>query len=141
MIISKICTTETKTTCILRKEREKNRAFSCESVRRSCKCFLVSASDEKMREGCQNCKKISKNDNFIYVHLLFEDYSSAFNDIRPIKLTGKLAKLGVSTPTCYWILDFLTDRPQVVRIGKKVSAELTVSPGAPQGCYLSPKLF
>ena len=76
-----------------------------------------------------------------YARLLFLDYSSAFNTIRPMKLTVKLADLGVPTPTCNWILDFLIDRPQVVRLGKKVSAELTVSTGTPQGCCLSPKLF
>lgn len=33
------------------------------------------------------------------------------------------------SPTCNWIWDFLTDRPQVVRVGKRVSAQLTVSMG------------
>jgi len=76
-----------------------------------------------------------------YVRLLFLDYSSAFNTIRPMKLTSKLMELGVPTTTCNWITDFLTDRPQVVRMGKKISAEVEVSTGAPQGCCLSPKLF
>ncbi len=76
-----------------------------------------------------------------YARLLFLDYSSAFNTIRPVKLTSKLVDLGVPTPTCNWISDFLTVRPQVVRIGKNVSAELTVSTGTPQGCCLSPKLL
>ncbi len=79
--------------------------------------------------------------NNTYALLLFLDYSSAFNTIRPLKLTAKLADLGVPTPSRNWILDFLTDRPQVVRMGKKVSAELTVSTGTPQGCCLSPELF
>ncbi len=76
-----------------------------------------------------------------YARLLFLEYSSAFNTIRPMKLTSKLVDLGVPTPTCNWILYFLTDRPQVVRIGKNVSAELTVSTGTSQGCCLSPKLL
>ncbi len=58
-----------------------------------------------------------------------------------MKLTAKLADLEVPTATCNWILDFLTDRPQVVRMGKEVSAELTVRTGTPQGCCLSSKLF
>ncbi|XP_029106248.1 uncharacterized protein LOC114910215 [Scleropages formosus] len=76
-----------------------------------------------------------------YVRMLFLDYSSDFNTIRPGKLITKLTDLGVQTTTCNWILDFLTDRPQVVRMGRRVSGELTVSTGSPQGCCLSPKLF
>ena len=76
-----------------------------------------------------------------YTRMLFLDYSSAFNTIRPMKLTVKLANLGVPTPTCNWILDFLKNRPQVLRMGKKTSAEITVSTGTPQGCCLSPKLY
>ncbi|KAK7939451.1 hypothetical protein WMY93_002777 [Mugilogobius chulae] len=76
-----------------------------------------------------------------YVRTLFLDYSSAFNTIRPVRLIEKLAELGIPTPTCNWILDFLIERPQVVRIGQQVSDQLTLSTGSPQGCCLSPKLF
>ncbi|XP_039876554.1 uncharacterized protein LOC120726733 [Simochromis diagramma] len=76
-----------------------------------------------------------------YVRMLFLDYSSAFNTIRPGKLIEKLSDVNIPTLTCNWILDFLTERPQVVRIGGRVSAELTISTGSPQGCCLSPKLF
>lgn len=44
-------------------------------------------------------------------------------------------------PICNWIPDFRAGRPQVVRVGRRVSAKLTVSTGVPQGCCLSPKLF
>ena len=40
-----------------------------------------------------------------------------------------------------WILDFLQDRPQSVRIGKQTSKEITLNVDAPQGCVLSPLLF
>lgn len=76
-----------------------------------------------------------------YVRMLFLDYSSAFNTIHPGRLIEKLTDLGLPTPTCNWILDFLIERPQVVRMGGRVSSELTVSTGSPQGCCLSPKLF
>lgn len=55
-----------------------------------------------------------------YGSMLFLDYSSAFNTIRPGRLIMKLADLGVPTPTCNWILDFLTERPQVVKMGGRV---------------------
>lgn len=51
-----------------------------------------------------------------YVRLLFVDFSSAFNTIIPQKLVSKLATLGASSSMCSWVLDFLTCKPQSVKI-------------------------
>ncbi len=58
----------------------------------------------------------SSNGNF--ARLLFIDYSSAFNTIVPIKLASKLTDLGLNSSLCDWIQDFLTSRPQVVKVGQ-----------------------
>ena len=76
-----------------------------------------------------------------YVRILFVDYSSAFNTVIPAKLYTKLHELGVPESMCLWILDFLLQRPQVVRIGERTSSCLTLSTGTPQGCVLSPILY
>ncbi|KAK1788837.1 hypothetical protein P4O66_014842 [Electrophorus voltai] len=76
-----------------------------------------------------------------YVKMLFVDYSSAFNTIIPSLLIIKLEDLGLHTSLCDWISNFLTDRPQSVRVGNCVSSTLTLSTGAPQGCVLSPLLY
>ncbi len=81
----------------------------------------------------------SKNGN--YVRLLFIDYSSAFNTIVPTKLAVKLSDLGLNTTLCDWIQDFLTGRPQVVKMGQFTSNSITLNVGAPQGCVLSPLLY
>ncbi len=81
----------------------------------------------------------SKNGN--YVRLLFIDYSSAFNTIVPTKLAVKLSNLGLNTSLCDWIQDFLTARPQVVKVGQFTSNSITLNVGAPQGCVLSPLLY
>ena len=73
--------------------------------------------------------------------MLFIDYSSAFNTIVPSKLITKLRILGLNTSPCNWILDFLTGRPQAVRVGSNTSAMLILNTGAPQGCVLSPLLY
>jgi hypothetical protein len=56
---------------------------------------------------------------YTYVGILFIDYSLAFNTIvqTHFKLISKLRTLGLNTTLCNWILDFLTGRPQVVRVG------------------------
>ncbi|KAI2646163.1 hypothetical protein H4Q32_029939 [Labeo rohita] len=76
-----------------------------------------------------------------YVRMLFIDLSSAFSTIIPQQLINKLNLLGLNTSLCNWILDFLTGRPQSVRIGHNTSSTTTLSTGAPQGCVLSPLLF
>lgn len=49
--------------------------------------------------------------------------------------------LGFSLSICTWILNFLTNRPQTVRIGCYSSSTIIVSTGSPQGCVLSPLLY
>ncbi len=81
-----------------------------------------------------------KNKN-TYVRMLFVDYSSAFNTIVPATQVAKLQTLGLNRSLCSWILDFLTGRSQVVRMGNNTSSPLTLNTGAPQGCVLSPLLY
>ncbi len=73
--------------------------------------------------------------------MLFIDFSSAFNTIIPQQLINKLNLLGLNNSLCNWILDFLTGRPQSVRVGHNTSSTTTLSTGAPQGCVLSSLLF
>jgi hypothetical protein len=76
-----------------------------------------------------------------YVRMLFIDYSLAFNTIVPSKLSTNLRTLGLDPSLCNWILDFLTGRPQVVRVGNNTSTTLTLSTSAPQRCVLSLLLY
>ncbi len=71
----------------------------------------------------------SKNDN--YVRLLLIDYSSAFNTTVPIKLAVKLTDLCLNSSLCDWILDFLTGRPQVVKVGQFTSNSITLNALSP----------
>ncbi len=69
------------------------------------------------------------------------DFSSAFNTIIPNVLLPKLTQLSVPTSVCQGITNFLSDRQQLVRLGKYTSNTRMISTGAPQGCVLSPLLF
>ena len=60
--------------------------------------------------------------------------NSAFNTIVPSKLTIKLEALGLNPALCNWVLDYLTDRPQMVKVRKQ---HLHFS-DPPQGCVHSP---
>jgi hypothetical protein len=76
-----------------------------------------------------------------YVRMLITDYSSAVNTILPTKLITKRRTLGLNISLCNWILDILTGRFQVVRVGNNMSPMLILNTGAPQGCVLSPLLY
>ncbi|KAL0175546.1 hypothetical protein M9458_027876, partial [Cirrhinus mrigala] len=76
-----------------------------------------------------------------YVRILFVDFSLAFNTIIPTLLQTKLNPLSVPSSISQWITRFLTDRQQLVRLGKLMSSSRTTNTGAPQGCVLSPLLF
>ena len=71
--------------------------------------------------------------------MLFIDYSSAFNTIVTTKLIIKLRSLGLNTSLCNWILDFVTGRPHLVRVGNICHKDPLHE--APQGCVLSPHLY
>ena len=64
-------------------------------------------------------------------------FSSAFNTIQPLLLQDKLAKMQVDHRVS-WITDYLTYRPQFVRLRGCTSDMVTSSTGAPQGTLLFP---
>ena len=80
---------------------------------------------------------------------MFYDFSSAFNTIQPHLLVHKLRNMKLCPLTISWILDYLTGRPQYVRLQQssslglstKYSDTITTNTGAPQGTVLSPFLF
>ncbi len=76
-----------------------------------------------------------------YARIVFVDFNSAINTIMPDLLSDILTHLSVPTSISQWITSFLTDKQQLVRLGKLTSSTLTISTGASQDCFLSPLLF
>ncbi|KAI3370023.1 hypothetical protein L3Q82_024817 [Scortum barcoo] len=76
------------------------------------------------------------------VRITFFDFSSAFNTIHPSLLRVKLERAGARPDQlAAWVTNYLTDRPQFVRLQDCVSDVVVCSTGAPQGTVLSPFLF
>ena len=77
------------------------------------------------------------------VRIMFFDFSSAFNTIQPHLLVQKLLNHNIPGSILAWILNYLTDRSQYVRITSKrtLSHCLQSNTGAPQGTVLAPFLF
>ncbi|KAK0145761.1 RNA-directed DNA polymerase from mobile element jockey [Merluccius polli] len=75
------------------------------------------------------------------VRVMFFYFSSAFNTIKPSLLKVKMENVGVDQHLAAWTTDYLTNRPQFVRLHNCVSDVVLCSTGAPQGTVLSPFLF
>ena len=52
------------------------------------------------------------------------DFSNAFNTIQPLMLGEKMDKMQVDKSIIAWVLDYLSGRPQYVRLGACLSAPL-----------------
>ena len=76
-----------------------------------------------------------------YSRVLFVDFSSAFNTIQPHLLLKKMLDMGADTGLLLWIYNYLTNRPQYVKLNNHLSEIICTGTGAPQGCVLSPLLF
>ena len=77
-----------------------------------------------------------------HARLLFADFSSAFNLMQPHLLSKKLLnEFGLSNQVVLWTLNFLTNRPQRVKVNGSLSESKLTNTGSPQGCCLSAILY
>ncbi|MGL4741661.1 MAG: reverse transcriptase domain-containing protein, partial [Sarcina sp.] len=68
------------------------------------------------------------------------DLNSAFNTVKRHQMIKKLHHFNIPTLLIHWVHNFLSNRPQAVRIGTVSSSTLITNTGAPQGCVFSPFL-
>ncbi len=102
----------------------------------------VCTPGEQISGGCHcYCALYTSETSGAQKHLLFVDFSSAFNSIRPNTLLLKLSNLRLNNVLCNWILDFLTNRSQCVKTGEHISNTIYINTGTPQRCVLSPLLY
>ena len=81
----------------------------------------------------------SKDKN--HVHTVLIDYSKAFDRINPNILIQKLIALDVPVLILHWVLDFLSERTQSVRVGEATSSPLDIWATVPQGTKMGVVLF
>ena len=76
------------------------------------------------------------------VRLVFFDFRSAFNTIQPHLLIEKLMKMNIPANFCLWIMDYLTNRTQYVKLSSEIRSDsLVSSTGTPQGTVFAPFLY
>ena len=75
------------------------------------------------------------------VDVVYTDFSKAFDRVIISYLLLKLEALGFHSSILRWIGSYLSDRVQVVQIGKFISHKFKSTSGVPQGSHLGPILF
>ncbi len=76
------------------------------------------------------------------VWFMFIDFSFAFNSIQPHILAEMVNRVyNIDSGLICWLMDFLTDRSQRMKVNGVLPEVLFSSTGSPQGCVLSPLLF
>ena len=73
--------------------------------------------------------------------LVFIDFQKAFDVIDRELLLKKLSIYGATPFSVAWFKSYLSERKQLISLGKTTSKQLTVKQGVPQGSILGPVPF
>lgn len=110
---------------------------------------IISSTQFGFRQGVSTEDAVGSLTSLVTDHLdngkkcltVFLDLKKAFDTVSVPTLVTKLEKLGIRGIPLNFLVDYLTNRKQRVKIGEHISDDAAVSFGVPQGSVLGPTLF
>jgi len=75
------------------------------------------------------------------VDVINTDFSKAFDKVTHSFLTEKLHSIGIRDPILSWLISYVTNRKQIVKVKNFISEPFNIPSGVPQGSHLAPLLF
>lgn len=75
------------------------------------------------------------------VDVVYTDFEKAFDKVSHSVLFQKLRNAGIHGNLLRWIISYILNRTQIVKIGSSMSKNIFVTSGVPQGSHLGPWLF
>lgn len=80
-------------------------------------------------------------ENGDYTLSLFVDFKKAFDTLPHKHILKSLKKIGIEGKLYAWLKNYLQERTYRVKIKEKLSSEIEIESGVPQGSYLGPILY
>jgi hypothetical protein len=110
---------------------------------------LIHKNQFGFRRGMATEDAIAKVTSAIMSHIdegakcvgVFIDLRKAFDSVSHEKLISRLKSIGMRGRVLSWFDSYLENRPQMVRVNKKLSDAETTKYGIPQGTVIGPVLF
>lgn len=75
------------------------------------------------------------------VDVIYTDFSKAFDKVNHSYLFEKLFAIGIRDPMLSWLISYVTNRKQIVKVKNFTSCPFSIPSGVPQGSHLAPLLF
>lgn len=75
------------------------------------------------------------------VDVVYTDFEKAFDKVSHTILFQKLRNSGIHGNLLRWVISYILNRTQIVKIGSSMSKDIRATSGVPQGSHLGPLLF
>ena len=98
-------------------------------------------AQENSYHGCNSTFRVKVPYQRKTIGVIYIDFQKAFDCVNHEILSYKLRAAGLSSTLYDWIIDYLSNRKQFVKVNGVSSNLMDIDTGVPQGSLLGPRLY